>query len=85
MTIPNQEEPDRAWERFVIAHGHRAIARELAFILGRTEREILRMRASGACTKSKGPKNYPELFALWHGREPGEDDWPSPRKRKSGH
>ena len=77
-------EPDTAWERFVIDHGHQADAGDLAFILGRSVDEIRHLRATGACSKAGRRKTFTELFRLWHGREPGEDDWPPPRAVRPG-
>lgn len=79
MTAPIQLDRDPAWERFVVDHGHRAIGRDLAFILGRSIEEIDRLRAAGACSKRGRRKAFDELFRLWHGREPADDDWPPPR------
>jgi hypothetical protein len=74
---------DRTWQQFVIDHGNRALARDLAFILRRPEGEICRLRTTGACSKNGRGRSFVELFQLWHGREPGLDEWPPPRK--SGH
>lgn len=70
------------WERFVLAHGFRALAYEMAHVLGRTVKEVERVRATGACTKLDQNKRLAELFALWHGRAPEDSDWPKPRKLK---
>jgi hypothetical protein len=72
------------WQAFVIAHGWRAHAYELAAIVGQTEEAIQRLRATGACARLDKAKDFSELFALWHRREPGDDDWPAPRKMGSG-
>ncbi len=69
-----------AWEEFVIAHGWKAHAYYLAAVLGLPEDMILDCRASGACSRLDQPKGFAELFALWHGREPVESEWPAPRK-----
>ena len=68
------------WELFVIANGWRAQAHELAAVLGRTVDEVQQIRATGACTRLEQAKGYSELFALWHGRPPTDDEWPAPRK-----
>ena len=79
MTAAALPEDDSAWLRFVVDHGHQARGSELAFILGRPIDEIQRLRAAGVCSKGRGRKAFAELFRLWHGREPGEGDWPPPR------
>jgi hypothetical protein len=78
------DDPGTAWKRFVVDHGHQADVRDLAFILSRPVEDITRLRASGACSKGQREKKFAELFQLWHGREPGENDWPAPRKVRRG-
>lgn len=73
-----QEQP--RWQRFVIEHGWRASAYELAAVLGQERATIEGLRRTGACRKLGVPKRFPELFALWHGRAPEDADWPKPRK-----
>lgn len=72
------------WEAFVIANGWQASAYELAAIIGQSVDSIQRLRTTGACSRLDKQKDFAELFALWHGREPGEDDWPAPRKVGAG-
>jgi hypothetical protein len=84
MTSDAPAAMDHPWKRFVIDHGNHAFARDLAFILRRPEEEIGHLRATGACSKGGRRKSFIELFQLWHGREPGEDDWPPPRKSGRG-
>ena len=72
------------WEAFVIANGWQAQAYELAAIVGQSVDSIQRLRTTGACSRLDKPKDFANLFALWHGREPGEDDWPAPRKVGAG-
>ena len=38
------------------------------------------MRQSAACTRLLAPRSFAELFALWHGRHPEDDEWPAPAK-----
>ena len=76
--------PDAGWERFVIDHGHGADTRDLAFVLRRTTEEIRELRATGACSKNGKQKNFTELFRLWHGSDPQDDDWPRPRTVRRG-
>ena len=47
MSPAPQPPRDDAWERFVVEHGHRAVGRDIAFILGRPVEEIDRLRAVG--------------------------------------
>ena len=72
MTRSTFERAGADWKRFVVEHGHRASAHDLAFILQRPIEEISRLRATGACSKGAGRKNFVALFQLWHGREPEE-------------
>lgn len=72
------------WEGFVIANGWQAQAYELAAVVGQPVDAIQRLRDTGACSRLDEPKSFAELFTLWHGREPDEDDWPPPRKRADG-
>ena len=76
--------PDTAglvpWQHFVIRHGWRAAAHDMAHVLGRDAREILKLRATGACTRLRAAKPFAELFALWHGRAPLDAEWPVPLK-----
>jgi transcriptional regulator with XRE-family HTH domain len=72
------------WQRFVIAHGWRAYSYELAAVLDRPVEEILRIRNTGACSRLRKPKHFTELFALWRGRPPRDDEWPAPRKSHRG-
>lgn len=72
------------WQRFVIDHGYRAYLRDLAAVLGQSEKDIARLRARGVCTKLKKAKGFAELFALWHGRPPLDADWPAPKKSHRG-
>ena len=84
MNAASRRQQDRAWERFAIDHGRQAIGRDLAFILGKPVEEINRLRSAGVCSRGEGRKTFAELFRLWHGREPGEGDWPAPRIAGSG-
>ena len=79
---PHQE--DAAWRLFVIRHGHRADTRDLAFVLGQPEAAIRRLRATGACSGTQEALGFAALYQLWNGREPQEEDWPVPRRVRSG-
>lgn len=72
------------WQRFVISHGRGAHTADLAFILRQPEPAIRRLRATGACATSAGPVRFTDLFRLWHGREPREEEWPTPRLVRRG-
>lgn len=69
------------WERFVINNGWHAQANDLAAVVGHPVDAIQRLRATGVCSRLPKAKGFAELFTSWHGREPGEDDWPPPQKR----
>ena len=71
----------RDWRRFVIAHGRGTLASDLATILRQTVGDIERIRAAWTCTKHPHRKPYAELFHLWQGREPADDEWPPPQKQ----
>lgn len=71
---------EAAWRDFVFTHGWKARAHELAAVIGQPLDAVLRLRATGACSRLDKPKRFAELFGLWHGREPTEDEWPAPRK-----
>jgi excisionase family DNA binding protein len=72
------------WERFVLAHGFRSGRHELATVVGQPPEEIDRIRNTGACSKRSKCKRFAELFALWHGRPPRDEEWPAPRSAHSG-
>ena len=69
-----------AWRQFVLDHGFRASAYDLAAVVGQSVEDIVRVRQTGACARLKRGKGFADLFALWHGRAPKEADWPPPRK-----
>lgn len=69
-----------AWERFVMEHGYRARASELASVLGRTRDEIVRARLVRPCRTDSAAKEFEELFSLWHGRAPEDREWPAPER-----
>jgi excisionase family DNA binding protein len=69
-----------AWQRFILEHGWRTPSHELAAVLGRSIEEVLRIRETGACSRQKKTKRFVELFSLWRGRTPRDDEWPMPRK-----
>ena len=72
-------------EAFIIAHGARASAHDVASVLGLRVDDVVRVRATRPCVAQAKPKTFAELFTLWHGRAPEEADWPAPRMAQSGH
>ena len=73
----------RDWKAFVLEHGWRVRGYHLAHILQQPVEAIERARQAGC---RRGPRRpYVDLFARWHGRPPGEEDWPAPRKNGGGY
>lgn len=70
------------WQGFVLAHGWRARVHHLATVLQQPPSAINHVRAAG-CTPQLKPKEFAELFAIWHGRPPRDNEWPAPVKRGS--
>lgn len=68
------------WQQFILEHGWRAQAYELAAVLGQDIEAVLRVRRTGAGKRLKKGKGFADLFALWHGRAPADHEWPVPRK-----
>lgn len=68
------------WQDFVLAYGWGARATWLAAVVGRTSEDIGRLRGTGACTQQAVPKGFAELWTLYHGRPPADEDWPPPTK-----
>lgn len=68
------------WQKFVIANGWRAKSHELAAVLGQSIKDIERIRRTNACTRMPKRKEFADLFSLWHGRAPTDNEWPMPRK-----
>jgi len=79
MTRPKRLAED-SWQRFVLAHGWRVPSHLLATILDQHPNAINAVRSTSACVRHKTSKGFAELFGLWHGRAPAEDDWPVPRR-----
>lgn len=77
------ESASKDWKNFIVTHGWRAKAPDLAAVLGREVDEILAVRNACVCRPLKKRKEFSELFSLWHGRAPEEGDWPLPRKMGS--
>lgn len=73
--------PLAEWQRFVLVHGVNALGHDLAAILGRELAEIEALRQTGAASgrgRARGRKSFAELFELWHGRPPRDDEWRKP-------
>lgn len=68
------------WEQFVIDNGWRAKNRDLSVILNQSIKDIESIRATGAVKKLPKSKDFSELFSLWNGRLPTDDEWPTPVK-----
>jgi len=80
MIGPNDTTDLDDWQRFVMTHGWRAPVSSLAHIVGQTAEAITAFRSTGVCNRQPRSKNFSELFALWHGHPPRDEDWPNPRK-----
>lgn len=75
----------KAWTEFVIAHGARARASDLAHVLDQPVEVVRQLRDRGVCKPlPRGRKHFAELYTLWHGRAPTEADWPKPRREGAG-
>jgi DNA-binding transcriptional MerR regulator len=80
MTRTPSAPGDDAWKQFVLQHGQRARASDLAYLLGQTERAVIRLRGTGACARLPTAHGFAALFALWNGRDPEDAEWPPPRR-----
>lgn len=78
MTTPRMHLSD--WQQFVLANGWRVPTRALSAVLGQPVEEVERVRRTGACTRLKHKCSFAELFRLWHGRAPRDEEWPVPCK-----
>jgi excisionase family DNA binding protein len=66
------------WQNFVVTHGWGVRSHFLAAAVGRPEDDIEALRRRVRPTR--GPhRTFPELFALFHGRPPRDEEWPAPR------
>ncbi len=84
MTMNPVRATDNDRRQFVLAYGWRALGYELAAVTGLSVDDVLRIRSSGACTRVAKPKRFAELFTLWNGRPPTDDEWPAPKKSHHG-
>lgn len=71
------------WQAFVLEHGRRAPAHHLAAVVGQPIQAVQRVRATGAC-RPAARRTFGELFPLFHGRPPQDDEWPRPRRGGHG-
>ena len=72
--------PDTEWQQFVLANGWKAHAHDMVVVLGQSFEDIQKVRRTGACTRLPKAKGFSELFTLWHGRLPADEEWPIPMK-----
>lgn len=66
------------WQAFVLAHGWRVRSHFLAAIVRQPEAAINVLRRRVPPTRAPR-RTFPELFALYRGRAPRDDEWPAPR------
>jgi hypothetical protein len=67
------------WQEFVIAYGRNAYVHHLAAVTRQPDHAIQALRNTGAC--QPGPRRtFGDLFLLFHGRPPLDDEWPAPRR-----
>ena len=76
----NTDTTEAHWQAFILEHGAKAKYYDLAAVVGRSVKEVLRVRDTGACKKQHKGKNFSELFSLFHGRQPGDEEYPAPVK-----
>lgn len=74
------------WQEFVIAYGSFASLSHLSAVLNVSEADVMALRNTGVCVRRARNEalGFDELFALRHGREPTDADWPVPRRRSKG-
>lgn len=63
---------------FVLANGWRTREAWLAKVLDQPTAAIRQVRQSGACKRLPKRLDFGELFTMWHGRPPADDEWPAP-------
>ena len=68
------------WQKFILAYGWRAARHELAAVVRQPVDEVDRVRRTASCKRLPEAKGFAELFSLWHGRAPADEEWPAPRK-----
>jgi hypothetical protein len=80
MAKSSSHADDTIWQQFVIAHGYRAQSYHLAAVVKQSVEDVERFRQNRPCIRLKKCKGFAELFILWHGRQPHDDEWPAPEK-----
>jgi hypothetical protein len=73
------------WQAFVLEHGWHAHGAHLAAVLEQPLLAIARLRQSASCRRLAKAKTFGDLFALWRGRPPRDEEWPAPRKIGGGY
>lgn len=76
-SLPHDQQ--RAVMSFLTDHGRHVPNHELGFILDLDEREVERVKERLSMKHQAARKPYVELFSLWRGRAPGDEEWPQPR------
>lgn len=84
MALHLQNTLDADWHKFILTYGWRAGRHYLAGVVGQSIEEIDRVRRTVSCRRLPKPKTFLELFSLWHGRAPTDEEWPAPRKGPAG-
>lgn len=72
---------DRDWQAFVLEHGWYTRELWLARVLEQPIEAIQKLRRTGAVKRRPRRLDYGELFTLWHGRAPADDEWPAPARQ----
>lgn len=70
---------DSVWIQFIMNYGFRASSYDLAAVVGRTVDDVEYIRRTHPQEKLAKHKEFGELFTLWNGRPPTDDEWPAPR------
>lgn len=73
------------WQQFVLEHGWRTRDTWLARVVDQHVDAIHRVKQTGACKRLARRLDFGELFALWQGRPPADEEWPSPQKIGGGY
>ncbi len=71
------------WKAFVLRYGKNSPLHELAAVVGQSKEAVSRVRQAQGGGRKRNGRRFAELFALWHGREPKDCEWP-PLQRAGG-